>query len=211
MNPIPGPALLAATLLAVTSPAQEIDYARHWEAASRFEAFLAGVEKRGDEWRASYAAAESVSPELLGRVLAAGGRWRLLVIAEDWCGDSLHTVPWMARLAELAPNLELAVAGGNVGRDVMEAHRTPDGRAATPTAVLLDEAFAERGCWVERPEVLQSWYLEREGRIPREELQARKYQWYAGDRGGETLREIVERIEAAAAGRVICASPSGAR
>jgi len=203
-------ALVAVLLsLGAAATAQEIDYAQRWSDAQSFDAFLAGVERRGDEWRESYAAAEVDPPELQGRVLAAGGHWRLLVIAADWCGDSIRTVPPMARLAESATNLELAVASQDVGLDVMEAHRTPDGRAATPTVVLLDESFAERGCWVERPEVLQSWFLELEGRVSRDELHARKDRWYAEDHGRETLREIVERIEAAAAGRVLC--PAGAK
>jgi hypothetical protein len=194
----------ALLYVAGAASAQEIDYAERWEAARGFGVFLASVERRADEWRGNYAAAEIDPPELLGRVLAAGGTWRLLVIAEDWCGDSVYTIPWMARLAERAPNLELAIAGRDVGLDVMKAHRSPDGRAATPTVVLLDEAFGERGCWVERPEVLQTWFLEREGRLSRDDLHARKYQWYAEDRGRETLREIVERVEAAAAGRSLC-------
>lgn len=184
--------------------AEEIDYAALWRSADPFPVFLDGVSRRADEWRQNFAASRVDPPELLGRVLAAGGAWRLLVVAEDWCGDSVNTVPWMARLAEQAPNLELAVTDKARGMAALEAHRSPDGRAATPTAVLLDEAWRERGCWVERPEALQTWFLEREGRVPRDELYARKSAWYAEDQGRETLREIVERIEAAAAGRSIC-------
>lgn len=202
MNHIPGTVALLLSLGA-GSAAQQIDYGERWKASRSFDAFLESVNRRGDEWRENYAAAE-VEPELLSRVVEAGGAWRMLVIAEDWCGDSANTVPWMARLAAQAPNLELAVAGSEVGQDVMEAHRTPDGRAATPTVVLLDESFAERGCWVERPEALQTWYLEQQGRVAEEDLKARRYQWYATDRGRETLREIVERVEAAAAGGSLC-------
>jgi hypothetical protein len=128
----------------------------------------------------------------------------LLVVAEDWCGDSVNTIPWLARLAERTSNLELAMVSRSAGEDVMRAHRTPDGRAATPTVVILDESFGEQGCWIERPEVLQTWFLEREGRVPRDELFARTYEWYASDRGSETLREVVERIEAAASGSPLC-------
>jgi hypothetical protein len=198
------PLLAVLLTVAVAAPAQEIDYAARWKAARGFDAFLASVERRGDEWRRNYAAALDVPPELLERLRAAGGAWRILVIAEDWCGDSVNTIPWLARLAEQAPSLELAIASREVGLDVMKAHRTPDRRAATPTLVLLDEAFVERGCWVERPEVLQTWFLEREGRIPRDDLNARRDRWYADDRGRETLREIVERVEAAAAGSPVC-------
>lgn len=189
------------------APGEEVDYAALWRSAQPFPVFLEGVTRRADEWRHNFDGARVEPPELLGRVLAAGGSWRLLVIAEDWCSDSVSTVPWMARLAAQAPNLELAVTDKASGIAALEAHRSPDGRAATPTAVLLDAAWSERGCWVERPHELQTWYLEQQGRVSRDELSARKQAWYAEDGGRATLREIVERIEAAAGGRTICPGP----
>ena len=64
------------------------------------------------------------------------------------------------------------------GRAIMEAHRTPDGRAATPTVILLTEGFAEAGCFVERPRQLQDWFLEHEHTLEEEELYRQKYAWY---------------------------------
>ena len=202
-------AFLAALLAApqVVASGEEIDYAALWRLAAPYAAYVEGADRRVDEWRSNFADARVDPPELLGRVLAAGGSWRLLVVAEDWCGDSVNTVPWIARLADQAPNLELAIVDKATGLAALEAHRTPDGRAATPTAVLLDQEWNERGCWVERPHALQSWFLEEQGTAPRDELHARRDEWYVEDGGRETLREIVERIEAAAAGRAVCPGP----
>jgi len=37
----------------------------------------------------------------------------------------------------------LRIIGSDVGRAIMNAHRTPDGRAATPTVLLIDADFTE--------------------------------------------------------------------
>ncbi len=86
----------------------------------------------------------------------------------------------------------------------MESHRTPDGRPATPTVVLLNDEFEEAGCFVERPAVLQSWYLENQGTLGERELYRQKYAWYDRDAGSETLREFVELLERAASGAGGC-------
>ena len=133
--------------------------------------------------------------------------WRLLVVADDWCADSAHTVPYVARLAEALDALELRVVVSNVGRAVMHAHPTPDGRAASPTIVLLDADFEERGCFVEGPPELQRWYLENPEDLPRSDLLEEKYARYDADAGRSTLEEVVRVLEAAARGDVRCGSP----
>jgi hypothetical protein len=86
----------------------------------------------------------------------------------------------------------------------MEAHRTPDNRAATPTVILLDAEFVERGCWVERPRELQA-------RIAGEKKSDRdstvfegKMQWYEKDAGASTVNEFVEMLEKASRGEPAC-------
>ncbi len=169
-----------------------------------YQAFQDAAVDRRAAWRDHYATA-AVPDALRRRVEAVPRRWRLLVVAEDWCGDSANTIPYVARLVDLSPNLELRIVGAEAGGDVMRAHRTPDGRAATPTVLLLDERFEEAGCWVERPAPLQEWFLAHEDRLEQDELYRRKYEWYAEDAGATTLEEFVRMIESAAAGRPICA------
>jgi hypothetical protein len=128
-----------------------------------------------------------------------------LVVAEDRCGDSVNTIPYVARLVDLVPNLDMRIIDARGGQAIMERHRTPDGRPATPTIVLLDERFDEAGCWVERPAKLQTWVLEHEAKLDANDLHERKYAWYDDDQGEETLREVVAMLEAASSGTPICA------
>jgi Thioredoxin len=43
--------------------------------------------------------AAKIDPGLVERFRRVGGDLRLLIVAEDWCPDSVHTVPYVAALA----------------------------------------------------------------------------------------------------------------
>ncbi|MGI9076733.1 MAG: thioredoxin family protein, partial [Gemmatimonadaceae bacterium] len=116
----------------------------------------------------------------------------------------LNTMPYLARLVEAVPNLQMRIIGSKRGRKVLKAHRTPDGRTATPTVILLDDGYRESGCWVERPAELQRWFQQKKKTLSERELHDQKYAWYANDKGDQTIREIVEMLASAAAGRPTC-------
>ena len=174
-----------------------------YERGTTFEDFHANATRRRELWDANYAAATIPVP-LLDRGRAVGGSWHLLAVAVDACSDSVNTIPYLALLAERVPGLELRIVDSDVGRAVMEARRTPDGRAATPTVVLLDADFDDAGCFIERPKDLQAWLAENEGRLDSDALHQGKMGWYADDAGASTVEEVVSLMEAAAAGRPRC-------
>ncbi len=165
--------------------------------------FRDAATRRVQAWNDHYANAQ-VPDALRTRMTGLPGSWRLIVVAEDWCGDSANTIPYVAKLVDVAGNLDMRIINSTVGSAIMEAHRTPDGRAATPTVILLTEDFEEAGCFVERPRQLQHWWLSNEDKLSQKDLLDQKYAWYAEDQGHETLEEIVAMIEAAAAGAPIC-------
>jgi hypothetical protein len=67
-------------------------------AADTWERFLDGVDANREMWHALARRAEAPA-DLVSPVRAVGGRWHLLVLLEDWCGDAVNTVPWLAALA----------------------------------------------------------------------------------------------------------------
>ena len=76
----------------------------------------------------------------------------------------------------------------------MRAHRTADGRTATPTVVLLRQG-ADVGAWVERPAVLQELFRSI-GTSPESARRfAQRGEWYEADRGVTVLKEIVALVE----------------
>ncbi|MCL4212440.1 MAG: thioredoxin family protein [Gemmatimonadales bacterium] len=174
-----------------------------YESGVPYETFLAKAEARRAMWvRNSEQAA--VAPDALASAQAIPGRWRILVSAVDGCSDSVNTIPYLAKLVALVPSLEMRIVQPGPGRVIMEAHRTPDGRPATPTVVILDGEGRDVGCWVERPAALQEMALKAREAGTLDEFQRNKQGWYDADAGASTVREVVAVIAAAAAGTPLC-------
>ena len=125
-------------------------------------------------------------------------RRRLLVIAEDWCGDASSTVPILARFADCVPGMELRVLRRDEHTELMDRYLT-NGSRSIPIVIVLDEAFRELGHWGPRPGELQAWVLENRPVVPKAELYPQIRRWYARDRGETTLREVAEIVGRAAA------------
>lgn len=174
-----------------------------YESGVTFEAFLGGVRARREMWTRNWERS-TVPPDVLARAQAIPGRWRLLISAADTCGDSANTIPYLARLLEQVPSIGMRIVGPVEGRSFMERHRTPDGRAATPTLILIDEAGEEMGCWVERPAALQALVAELRATGRAEGLSREVFGWYDADAGASTLREVIAIIASAAQGEPGC-------
>lgn len=186
--------------------AEVIDYRKKWEQAAPFGLWVEGTEKNGELWR-SLARRAQVSDDAVGEASSLGGAWKLLVLSEDWCGDAVSTLPYIARLAELAPNIELRVLARDDHMDIMREHRTPrpagGGRAegwsyTIPVVVILDGKFEERGWWGPRPAELQRWFwTEGQAVVTKQERGRFMRAWYARDRGSTAIEELLRLLRSA--------------
>jgi hypothetical protein len=167
---------------------------RRYCAAKPFDDFLRDVRDNTQLWRAVARRAD-VPQEWVDRARALEGRWHLLVLVEDGCGDAVHTLPVLAKLAELAGNIDLRVVRRDENPDLMDAHLSPTGGRATPVVLVLDECFAERGWWGSRPHELQQWFRGAGLGMSREDRYLEMRRWYTRDRGISAVREIVELLE----------------
>jgi len=156
---------------------------------------LETVKQNADLWSAVWRRVV-VGEEYLRRVAAVPGKWHLLVLSEDWCGDAVNTVPVVAKLVALSPNLELRVLPRDENLDLMDAHLTGTARSI-PIVILLDEEYRERAWWGPRPTALQN-SVSGEWRLLEKSSRYREARtWYARDRGRTTLDEVVSMIERA--------------
>jgi len=153
-----------------------------------WDQFLAGARIQRETWLKN--AGRAVPPGLIDRFKRARNDLRLLAITAEWCPDSVHSVPYIATLAASA-GVDLRVIDFRTGKSIMNAHHTPDGRASTPTVILL-RGDQEGAAWVERPASLQWWYLDMVDEISDEELLERKMSWYEWNRGSDALTEIAK-------------------
>jgi len=179
-----------------THPPRESTLRDRFLEAASFEKLLGSVEKNAELWSAVWRHAR-VAEEYVRRVSVLPGRWHLLALSEDWCGDAVNTLPVVAKLVERTPNAELRVLGRDANPDLMDAHLTGFSRSI-PVVIVLDATFEERGWWGPRPTVLQHW-VSGQGQLLEKSTRYREARtWYARDRGQTTLDEVVSIMERAA-------------
>jgi hypothetical protein len=195
--------------LALAAPAGSMiandSLATLYAGGQRWETFYPAVDRRKELWDRNWTNAR-IPDSLASRARNAGGPWRILVITEPGCSDSANSVPYIARLVENTPGLELRLVNSTAGKPWMQAHRTPDGRAATPTVLVLDAEHNIRGCWVEQPKKLQDFWLPLIASGAAGSRFSEKMDWYLKDEGREIVREIIEVLEGARDGKTICPS-----
>ena len=186
--------VISLFLLLVVAPLQaaSAEPARLLEAGETWERFLERVERQRERWLRT-AADATVAPDLVERVRRAGRDLKVLVVAEDWCPDSAHSVPYVARLASLA-HVPFRIVDRATGESLLRAHRAFDGRTATPTVVLLREGV-DVGAWVERPAELQDLFRSIGASPESARRFAQRGDWYEADRGVTVLKEIVALVE----------------
>jgi hypothetical protein len=166
-----------------------LDFRTLWDRALTYPEFLAASTKHKGLWEGIYAIARL--PDWATSALAPGARRRLLVIAEDWCGDASNTIPIVAKLVDQVPGLELRVLRRDENPAVMDRYLT-NGSRSIPVVIALDEEYRELGHWGPRPRELQAWVMANRGTVPKAELYPKVRRWYARDHGESTLREVLE-------------------
>jgi len=137
----------------------------------------------------------SIPLDISARVEALHGHWHLLILNEDWCGDSINIVPVIAKLTESVSNMDMRILKRDENLDIMDAHLTGGKSRSIPIVILLNPKFEECGWWGPRPRGLQQWVVEKGMALAREERYKEIRTFYARDRGLTTMREIVEMLE----------------
>jgi hypothetical protein len=127
---------------------------------------------------------------------------RLLVLADDWCGDAVNTLPVIARMVESAENVELRVVPRDAFPVVRDRHLT-NGSQSIPIVILIDEQGEALGAWGPRPAVLQELFERDLRALSKEARYLEIRRWYARDRGVSTAMEISTLI-----GLGVAAAPS---
>ncbi len=167
-----------------------LDFRKLWQDGLSFEAFVASCKAQHcGLWQGVYNLARI--PDWARNAVPPGAARKLLVIAEDWCGDASNTVPVVAKLADAVPGLELRVILRDANPEVMDRYLT-NGSRSIPVVIALDENYQELGHWGPRPTELQAWVMANRATMPKTELYPKVRKWYAKDRGETTLREVLE-------------------
>ena len=175
-----------ASAVGVTAPDRFVESGRTWEE------FLAGVSAQREVWLKTESAV-TVPLDFIERAKKVSRGLQLVVVAEDWCPDSAYSVPYVARLAQAA-GIPLRVIDRAAGEPLMLAHRTSDGRTATPTIVVLRNG-RDVGAWVERPAELQQLFLSMSTNPENAQRFSLRHLWYESDGGLTVLKEVLALID----------------
>ena len=167
-----------------------LDFKALWDKALTFDSFVALCKaEHCGLWQGIYQLARV--PDWAQAAVPANAGRKLLVIAEDWCGDATNTVPILAKLADRVPGLELRVVMRDENSELMNRYLT-NGSRSIPIVIALNEQHQEIGHWGPRPTQLQAWVMANRGTTPKAQLYPEVRKWYARDRGETTLREVLE-------------------
>lgn len=165
-----------------------LDFRTLWNEALPFAEYVAASTEHKGLWDGLYRIA--TPPEWAAALDLTATPRKLLVLAEDWCGDASNTIPHLARFVDQARGLELRILRRDEYPAVMDRYLTGTARAI-PIVIGLDAQFRELGHWGPRPTELQAWVMANKESIPKDERYPLIRKWYARDRGHSTIREVL--------------------
>ncbi len=120
-----------------------------------------------------------------------------LLLAEAWCGDTAHTLPVLARLAEAsAGQVQLRVLLRSDHPALMAAHQT-NGGDSIPKLIRRDAATgADLGDWGPRPAEAQelAHRLHADKALHINQIVKTMNAWYEADNGQAVQRELLNLL-----------------
>ena len=75
---------------------------------------------------------------------------RILAITEDWCGTALGSLPFVLKLAEATPRIELRIFLRDENPDIMDQYLKGGVYRSIPVYVFFDEHMNELAHFIER-------------------------------------------------------------
>lgn len=76
---------------------------------------------------------------------------KVVVLAEDWCGDVIANLPVLGRLAGEVGTLDVRIFYRDQNPDLMERWLNQGKYQSIPVFAFYDDGFHEIGHWIERP------------------------------------------------------------
>src|ERR1700738_3424760 len=122
--------LVFAVYACVQTASENVQPARLFDGGVTFARFIDRAKAQREVWLKN-ASRTDVPPDAVKRLNRLREGLRVLIVAEDWCADSVHTVPYIANVTAAA-GVDVRIVDRAVGKPIMSAHRTRDGRPVTP-------------------------------------------------------------------------------
>ncbi|MDA0314745.1 MAG: thioredoxin family protein [Bacteroidetes bacterium] len=120
-----------------------------------------------------------------------------LVITETWCGDGAQSIPHLAKLVDLHPNITLKIILRDEHPDLMDAYLTQGSRSIPKLVAMTADLQNELFTWGPKPKHLIEWHRafkqNKEGYSYSEFLKE-AHLWYAKNKQKDLESEIYPLI-----------------
>lgn len=138
-----------------------------------------------------------LSDELIDELQQFPYKMIWLVLTEGWCGDAAQSLPFIAKMADNAPNIELKMILRDEHPAIMDAFLTNGTRSIPKVIALKADTMEILGDWGPRPAEAQEKFM-REKDDPETGMQKAMenlHLWYARDKGRTISSEFLELLK----------------
>ncbi len=132
--------------------------------------------------------------QAIGRL---SGKWTWIVLAESWCGDGAQNIPFIAKIKELSPQIELKILLRDENPEIMERYLTSNSRAIPKLICINSETEDEIGTWGSRPDKIKKMVKEYKASNPQsthDEFVRNLHLWYARDNGASIQKDFEQLL-----------------
>jgi hypothetical protein len=136
-----------------------------------------------------------VSPEIEKAITSIVIPQIWLVITEAWCGDAAQSIPFLVKLAELNPHIELRLVLRDEHPELMDEYLTEGARSIPKLIILTKDLTHVMGTWGPKPEYLKDRlkaYKQDALGVSPTEFSEGTHLWYAKDKNQSLERELME-------------------
>ncbi|WP_296618455.1 thioredoxin family protein [Marivirga sp.] len=119
-----------------------------------------------------------------------------LVITEAWCGDAAQNIPFLAKMANENPEIDLRFIMRDEHPEIMDQYLT-NGARSIPILVIMDENFNDLAFWGPRPEPVQNMVMEAKENpnMDKAKFIESIHKWYAVDKNQTISQEFTQLIK----------------
>jgi glutaredoxin-related protein len=134
-----------------------------------------------------------ITQELAEVIRSINEKQDWIIITEPWCGDAAQIVPYLFKMAELNPliNVEVQLRDSNSEIDSYLSN----GKMSIPKLIVRNQEGVDRFIWGPRPQVLETIYLELKNKNENiDDVKTILQKWYNEDKGQSLQLELLELL-----------------
>lgn len=136
-----------------------------------------------------------LDPDLVEQIQHIETPQQWIIITEPWCGDAAHIVPFLVRMAQLNPLIELDLQLRDAPPFLIESYLTGSSKSI-PKLIVRDSQGKDLWVWGPRPEGAQKLMQTlQEDKADFETIKRDLQHWYNQDRGQSLFTEIKELLD----------------